>query len=123
MSGRLFKVAGAGIAGIGVGAVLSVAGVVGLVFFILWLSQDSPATHARKKAQSFFDGGHNRTATVRICTQIGSDEEARIYRCRIAAPNCVRTHRFAVYRESVYGAAPYSVSADVGDHPCRYPSD
>jgi hypothetical protein len=123
MSGRLLNMAGIGLAGIVVGTVLSVVALVGLVFFTLWLTENSAATHARKEAQSFLDGGGKRTATVKSCTQIGSDEEAHIYRCRIVAPNCVRTHRFAVYRETMNGTAPKSVSGDVGNHPCRYASD
>jgi len=121
--GRLLKMAGVGLAGIAVVTPLAVAAVVGLVFLVLWLTQDSPATHARKAVQSLFDAGATRTANVKSCTLVGSDEEARIYRCRIVTPGCVRTHRFAIYRQAMYGVAPYAVTADIASHPCRYPSD
>jgi hypothetical protein len=120
---RLVKMAGIGLLGVAGGLVVSVAALIGVVFLALWLTQDSPSTHARKEVQSMFDGGGDRTAIVKTCQQIGNDEQARIYRCRVAAPGCIRAHRFAVYRDRGYGAAPYAVSADVIVHPCRYPSD
>jgi hypothetical protein len=121
--GRLLKMAGITVAGVVASVVLSVAALIGIAFLVIWLTQDSPSTHARQQAQSYFDVGGTRTATVKSCNQIDSDEEALIYRCRIVAPGCVRTHRFAVYRDRIYGAAPYSVSGYVGENPCRYPSD
>jgi hypothetical protein len=120
---RLLKKAGVGLAGVVGGVALAIAALIGIVFLVVWATQDSPTTHARKEAQSFFDVAGTRTAAVKNCTKIGSDQEALIYRCQVVAPGCVRTHRFAVYRDRMYGADLYSVSGYVSEHPCKYPSD
>jgi hypothetical protein len=123
--GRLVKTTGIGLAGVVAGVVLAIPALIGVFLLVGWLSQDSPDTHARKAAQSFFNAGMGgkRTAIVKSCTEISSDEEALIYRCEIVAAHCVRTHRFTVYRDRMYGAVPYSASGFINDHPCGYPSD
>jgi len=120
---RLRTIAEAGCAGILAGVALSIVCLVGIFFLVIWLTRESPSTYARKQAQTFFMRGNKRTATVASCTRIGSNEQAVIYRCRIVAPDCVRTHRFAVERDRMYGSVPVSVSIRVGEYPCRYPSD
>ena len=120
---RLVAITAGSVLGVVAGLILSAAAVVGVVLLALWLTEDSPSTHARKEVQSAFDGGGARNVTVKGCTQIGSDEDSLIYRCTILAPGCVRQHRFAVSRNGVYDVAFYSVSADVTVRPCRYPSD
>lgn len=120
---RRARTAGVGCAAIVGGVVLSIVCLIGIAFLVIWRTRESPSTYARKHAQSFFVTGGKRTATVTGCTRIGSNADALIYRCRIVAPDCTRTHRFAVERDRMYGTVPVSVSVAVGLQPCGYPSD
>ena len=92
----------------------------------VWLtSGGSESEYAREAVQSHLinPATGERTARVDTCNQIGSDADARIFRCRITAQTCVRSFRFAVMRDHAYGTAPYTVSADAYENPCRFRSD
>jgi hypothetical protein len=98
--------------------VLGVLAAVGIVLLAGWFGRESESQYAKKAIQSAFT-----LSRVDACHEIGSDSEARIFRCRIVARSCVRSFRFAVMRDHMYGIAPYSVSADAYDRPCRFRSD
>ncbi len=119
--GRGLRLGAAALTGVAAGLALAVVALVGLLFLVGWLRSESPTTRAHRDVQSFFGS----TAKVRGCTQIARDDEGRVFRCTIAAPGCVRTHRFALVRDDFggYDVAPYFVSGYVNEHPCRYPSD
>jgi hypothetical protein len=121
-----FKTVAAVGAGVALGIPAGLLALAGLILLVVWAwPRDSAETHARKAVQALFidPSTLRRWRRVSGCTQVAADSEARIYRCRIVTATCVRTFRFAVSREWMYGAAPYSVSSVATDHPCRVPSD
>jgi hypothetical protein len=115
---RALRLTGITIAGIVGGLAAAALTVVVVLALVAYLAADSAGEHARKAVSASF-----ATGEVSGCREAREESDSRIYRCTITTTVCTRSFLFVVFKNEMYGTAPYEAPSYIFDRPCNFPSD